>query len=184
MDREIWKPYPKAPEYSVSTFGRIRGPRRLLRPRIKRRYLSVSIRRKSKPVHRIVLETFSGPPQAGKQCAHLDGNNLNNCLLNLRWVSPKENCEHRDVHGTTRRGDMHAMAHLSEEQVREIRRTYNGDLKFFRKKYGVSTGAIHAVIYLRKWKHLKPNAPSRIGPNTDVSQPIPNRWQLLLRDWR
>lgn len=43
-------------------------------------------------VHRLVIETFQGPPPFdGLVCRHLDGNRQNNNLDNLRWGTPRQN---------------------------------------------------------------------------------------------
>jgi hypothetical protein len=45
-------------------------------------------------LHRLVLETWLGPPPAGWQAHHRDGNKANNALANLAWVTPSENTRH------------------------------------------------------------------------------------------
>ncbi len=49
-------------------------------------------------VHRLVLVTFAGPPPAGTQCLHGDGNPHNNSIENLRWGTAKENASDREKH--------------------------------------------------------------------------------------
>ncbi len=47
--------------------------------------------RKTKKIHRLVLEAFIGVCPQGLECLHLDHNPRNNALLNLRWDSHKNN---------------------------------------------------------------------------------------------
>lgn len=51
-------------------------------------------------VHQLVLCAFRGPPKAGEECRHLDGNPTNNRIENLVWGDPKENYQDRIRHGT------------------------------------------------------------------------------------
>lgn len=51
-------------------------------------------------VHRLMLENFIGACPEGMQCRHLDGNNTNNSLQNLRWGTVSENNLDRVRHGT------------------------------------------------------------------------------------
>lgn len=47
------------------------------------------------PVHRLVAETFLGPLPEGWHTCHIDGDNQNNHVTNLRYATPSEN--NRDV---------------------------------------------------------------------------------------
>jgi hypothetical protein len=111
MTEEQWKAIDKYENYyEVSSHGRVRsvdrvvkdshetitGVRkisgRILSPAPNRGgsgYLKVVLCKDSKPrtfdVHRLVLETFIGPPPDEMQGCHTDGNNKNNKLENLRW---------------------------------------------------------------------------------------------------
>ncbi len=42
-------------------------------------------------VHHAVLLAWVGPCPEGYQCDHLNGNNVDNRLCNLQWVTPSEN---------------------------------------------------------------------------------------------
>lgn len=119
---ETWKVIPRFPHYEISDLGRVRSGENFLKQSLKGddvRYPSVEIwstkeaciacglkphggkgiRRK---VHSLVLLAFIGPCPKGLQAAHLDGNPLNNCLSNLKYVTSRENNSHKIAHGTNK----------------------------------------------------------------------------------
>ncbi len=90
--------------YAVSSSGRIKTKTRSvdwvdMKPiKMASGYLSVGIypakgeRPTTHLVHRLVAETFYGPPAEGKtDVRHLDGDKTNNDLTNLAWGSRSEN---------------------------------------------------------------------------------------------
>ena len=50
--------------------------------------------RKNKRVHRLLAEAFIPNPQNKAHINHIDGNKLNNCIMNLEWNTPAENANH------------------------------------------------------------------------------------------
>lgn len=101
--------------YEVSTYGRVRrlgrgkGSRagRIKKQSIRNGRAVVSLSSsgvtRTYHVHRLVLEAFVGSAEEGQECRHLDGNSLNNRLVNLQWGTPKENSEDAKRLGTTTR---------------------------------------------------------------------------------
>lgn len=135
-----FRPIPGYPDYEVSDFGEVRTRLRkgnhlerkgqewrLLKLRSNRGYKAVSIRAskedsyRNRNVHSLVMLTFVGPRPAGKECAHLNGDPGDNRLTNLAYCTPKENNQHKRLHGTNGAGEKNAMAKLQGWQVAEVR---------------------------------------------------------------
>lgn len=92
--------------YSISPVGQVwshRSSRFLSQSKGEGLYVRVNLCKegcKTFYVHRLVLETFIGPPPPGKPYAlHYDGDPENNHLSNLRWGSPSENTHDKVRHG-------------------------------------------------------------------------------------
>lgn len=110
-------------------------------------------------VCRLVAEAFLGPCPEGLECCHNDGNPANNAVGNLRWDTHKANAADTVAHGTSQRGTRHVLAKLTEEQVREIRRTYTPGHPVYggtalAKKFGVYKTLITKVVKRRAWAWL------------------------------
>lgn len=56
--------------------------------------LSNGSKLKNYTIHKLVASTFIGLVQDNMQVNHIDGNKLNNNLLNLEYVTPSENIHH------------------------------------------------------------------------------------------
>ena len=87
--------------------------------------------------HRLVLTAFLGPqPTPSHQCAHWDGDPINNHYTNLRWATPSENSADRVRHGR------HMTGHrkFTEEEVLDMRALRDGGKSYshIRQKYKIS----------------------------------------------
>jgi hypothetical protein len=135
----LFRPVPGYPGYGVDTDGNvwscrvpsgsgIGGTWRRMRPAPRAGQtpylvcvLSTGGRKRTMYVHRLVLETFLGPPgPAWEGCHFPDPDPGNNRLANLRWGSRGDNSEHRKIHGTTTLGRKGAVA-LTPARVAEVR---------------------------------------------------------------
>ena len=98
---EIFKVIKEYPMYSVSTEGRIRknSTRKILSASRKPSgYMQINLctndgRRKKEYVHRLVALTFLPNDDHLPEVNHIDGVRDNNALVNLEWVTHRENMD-------------------------------------------------------------------------------------------
>lgn len=152
--------------YEVSDLGRVKGllSGRVLRPGVQRRggHLVVALvkagARSTRTVHRLVLEAFVGIRPPGGVCRHFpDRNPANNCLLNLRWGTQKQNGEDMTVHGTSAKGSRNGASKLTELNVRDIRalRDAGASIKEIAARFSVSRVTANEICAGRRWGWLK-----------------------------
>jgi hypothetical protein len=104
--REQWAPFHG---YEVSDHGRVRnGEGKILRlQRTGKGYLRVELAiqggARKWNVHRIVMLAFRGPPEAGQEVNHRNGQKHDNRLENLEYVTPAENSRHAVATGLRRK---------------------------------------------------------------------------------
>ena len=160
-ENEIWRPVVGNEKYSVSSWGRVRGPRRLLSPTIVYGYEKVSLSDETacrcSTVHRLVVLAFLGVnPFDNAIIAHNDGNRRNNRVSNLRWASAIENQRDRVRHHTLVRGSEVEGAKLHESDIPSIRVRVSCGEKYsaIALDYGVSISTIHLIAVNRTWKHV------------------------------
>ena len=81
--------------YFVSSYGRVRGPRKILKPmKTTHGYPAVNIKGKRKFIHRLVAEAFISNPNNLPIVNHIDGDRHNAVVTNLEWVTQRENVLH------------------------------------------------------------------------------------------
>lgn len=107
MESVIWKPVVGFEgHYEVSDLGQVRSVRtrpgskggHILKPQNNgRNYLHLGLcvggKVSQRYVHRLVAETFFGPPN-GKEVNHKNGNPLDNRAENLEWMTKSQNHRH------------------------------------------------------------------------------------------
>ncbi len=135
------------PDYLVSDFGRVRNAKTgvliALHKASSGHLAFKATGHVGCQVHRLVLLSFVGEPDADKECLHIDGNAGNNRLYNLRWGTRKENIE-----DYCRQNGRHMCAHLSYDQADQIRAEYDhkrGSKSRLAAKYGVSRDVIYTI---------------------------------------
>ena len=103
--------------------------------------------------HREVLFAFVGPPPTSShQCAHWDGNPLNNHYSNLRWATAAENAADKVRHGRHRNG----AREFTEEQVLEIRdmRDNGKSYREILDVHPMSKSNLSAIINRKTWAYI------------------------------
>lgn len=170
---EIYKPIEGYPGYLVSNFGDVqscwtrgKSSRMISHWRSLKQHFStggyarISIQRNSEPftltISRLVLKAFVGPCPEGMECRHLDGNQKNNRLDNLRWGTHIENEADKTSHGTRPYGANNVMAKITDDDVREIRRLCESGHKprDVAKIFGMTQPNISCIARRFTWKHV------------------------------
>lgn len=113
-------------------------------------------------VHRLVAEAFLPNPENKDTVNHIDGNKLNNTASNLEWCDRTEQMIHAYNLGlkSPMVGSQNSNAKLTDEQVKEIRKSYVPYSREFgtvalAEKYGVTNRVIGLVVKNKAYKNVK-----------------------------
>ena len=114
-----------------------------------------------KGVHRswnvahLVIGAFVGPRPPDMEVCHEDGKPGNSALINLRYDTPIGNQADRVKHGTDTRGERHARAKLTNEDVRQIRMMRNIVTQHVLAGiFGIADSGICNIQRGRTWRHI------------------------------
>ena len=173
---EIWKPIPGWP-YAVSSEGRVRRSTTRAKGGAKAGHilkqqlspnghfmvtLQHNMERRNVTVHNLVTEAFHGPPgpyltDGGKvvnqEVCHLNGVKVDNRAVNLAWGTRSESLLAAVRLGKVPRGEQVWNAKLTDDAVREIRRS-SRSCEELARHYGVSPSTVRDARHHRKWKHV------------------------------
>lgn len=108
-------------------------------------------------IHNLVAKEFLGPCPRGKVVNHKDGVKANNRADNFEYVTRLYNTRHAAKLGLLMKGARNNRTKLTEEQVREVKRTYIPHSKEFgaraqAARLGVSPGTIKGIMSGRVWR--------------------------------
>jgi hypothetical protein len=158
---EEWRRIAWAPQWFVSSYGRVLGVRgRVLkgRPRKNGGYLAVQIAGVDCYVHDLVAEAFIGPKPFGLQTRHLDTDATNNSVQNLAYGTPKDNAADGIRTGKQHRGERTGGSLMTADQVGELRKLYaSGGVSQseLARRYGIKQPTVNQIVNLRSWKHVE-----------------------------
>lgn len=162
---EEWRTIPGHPDYSVSSTGRVcsrkqQGSARILKQSPdKDGYARVCLDRKTRRVHSLVALAFLGEvPEGCTLVRHLDGDNTNNNLSNLKWGTLSENMYDRVAHGRNDTGgEKNGRAKLTKEQVDQIRSSNEilplalWEKKLLAQYWKISVGHLNKILRGGQW---------------------------------
>lgn len=111
-------------------------------------------------VHGLVAKHFLVKPNSKKRLVvnHKDGNQLNNNVENLEWVTSKENTLHAIRIGLMdNKGTKHGMSKVTEAQVIEMRKLRKQGLfhKEIADRFGICRRQAGDIINGKNWGWLK-----------------------------
>jgi NUMOD4 motif/HNH endonuclease len=172
---EEWRPIDGWDGYEVSNLGRVRSWKQRSKGRIWRadrsqaphilkqecrgNYLAVLLSEKGKAkrhvnVHRLVLETFVGPPPVpGMQGAHDNGDGRDNREVNLLWKTPAANNADKHRHGTRQHGERAGTAKLcwADAEAIRARRAAGEGVRAVAGAFGVCRNTVINITTGKTW---------------------------------
>lgn len=181
MIKEIWKNIPGYEEiYQASDQGRVKSLKRIakriytktnkfdnypvkgkiLKPINHCNYnmvnLSINGNMFSLNISYLVLLTFVGKRPKNYDTSHLNGNSLDDRLINLAWETRKENQKRKVAHGTDARGEKHVNSKLKNKDIFKIRKMLKDDYTqtFIANKFNVRQCLISAIKSKKTWFHI------------------------------
>lgn len=113
-------------------------------------------------VNKLVALTYLPNPSNKETVNHKDGNKLNNEVTNLEWATRSENMKHAYRHNLKKpmQGQENANAKLSDDEVRQIRKSYIRQSKTYgtvalARKYGVTPRVIGQIVRRISYKNVQ-----------------------------
>jgi hypothetical protein len=124
-------------------------------------YHSVSLMGMDKKSHKfrcggLVLMAFVGPRPTGFEMCHENGNRADDRLINLRWGTRRSNVEDTIRHGRVPRGEKHANAKITADQVLKLRAARASGLKYreIGEQFNLPMSTIYKAILGTRWRHI------------------------------
>lgn len=161
-DVEIWKKHPLS-HYLISNIGRVKNPKtgKLIKCFVNKHGYCVVAKRvtkRSRGIHRAMMEAFFGVIPDNLVVNHKDGNKLNNTLSNLEVVTSSYNTQHAYASGLAkgRQGEDHHSNKITEPELLEIYQLfelgYNND--YIGEKFNLHSRYVSLVRHGKRWKHI------------------------------
>lgn len=156
--KEIWKDLQGFNKYQVSSFGRVKSKKRIVKNRLrdetilkpscnKKGYLQVCLidndnNYKTRKVHRLVASAFIQNIYNLPQVNHIDGDKKNNKIDNLEWCTNLENMRHSYKIGLRDKSEM-------SKRMRKLGKTPHRNHKRNIFQIDKNTGKV-----LKKWDYI------------------------------
>lgn len=107
-------------------------------------------------VHRMVAAAFIGPCPLGLTVNHINGDKLDNRVVNLEYLTQGDNVRHATRTGLSPRGEHRGHAKLNPDAIRDIRRLWAGGLPRPRiaEQFGVNNSVVHYILKGVTWRHV------------------------------
>lgn len=172
MNKEVFKDIPGYEGlYQISNFGKVKSlPRK--ENHFKEKVLTVRLDRGGYPVtffryktkgkwikiHRAIAMAFINNPLCKEVVNHIDGDKQNYNILNLEWVTDRENKDHAMTNRLYAAGEKNNGAKLKEEQVKEIRELYKTKkltIRELSQKFDISWCSVQRITSYSNWKYIK-----------------------------
>lgn len=161
----IWKDFIYSNVYEISNIGDFRNKNtgKFLKARVlKTGYMSIAPSHDGKQrhysLHRIIAIHFIANPNNYEQINHKDGNKINNNILNLEWVTARENVKHSYTTGLkiNPKGPKNPKSKLKIDDILEIKRLLNLKVlqKDIAKKFNISQSIVSKIKIKKMWEHL------------------------------
>jgi len=157
----VWKEIPFAPKYLVNEYGQVYSTKNkiILKTTMVRKYHRVSFivdgKDKAYLVHRLVAIVFIENPENKPEVNHIDGNQNNNHVSNLEWVTREENQQHAFSLGlNTNKGEKNGRALMTPEQAVEIYKFMlaGASTNDAVLKYGFDRSTLRNIRIKKNWK--------------------------------
>lgn len=160
---EEWRSI-KGTVLEVSSIGRVRSPRGILKPQLEGGgylYVRAYSPKRNIKVHIALCEAFHGDrPSELHMALHRDDLRINNTVENVYWGTRDDNTldmlknNNKHLRGNDFNGSKNPNAKLSQEDVDEIRRLHKEEGlsgNAISLKYPVSNSAIHKILQGASW---------------------------------
>lgn len=113
-------------------------------------------KRRSYPLHKLVLLAFRGPAEQGQQARHLNDDKSNNSVENLAWGTASQNGQDKTRNGVAARGEKQWAAKLTEADVIKIRELAASGARTLElsRMFKVGVLAIYRAKTRKTWSHI------------------------------
>lgn len=182
-ENEIWYDFDYTHPYygyGVSNQGRARNRKRILSCTVHSDgYITINIKGKVIPLHRVIAEAFIPNPDNLPEIDHIDGNKQNNFVSNLEWVSRSENQIRAIKTNLQPRQLTTYSGKFSKEQRDEIKKLFDGGLSIRKiaSLFNVSHTCIHDIV-TDKYRYIK-----HVNEFKEVAIPLVDLLNELRDSW-